>query len=325
MELKHLWNKVKRYPNVVGYSGKLQPRIREGKVIEGELCFRVYVSKKVAKSELKPMDIIPEKIEEYPVDVCEVGEIKALSAGKEGKFRPVCFGVSIGHIQITAGTNGFLFEDGKGNKYFGSNAHVFTPDPSKDPKDVMIKTILQPGPYDGGTVLDAVADYYWHKKVQPTEGGSCPLANFVVKTLNSISKALGRKSRFKVYEEVENHIDFAVAVPKVDYEVEFPDFDFSGKRFVGLGFAGSDTIGVVCKAKHILEEGYKPVGVETVEAAEGDVVEKTGRTSCHTSAKVLDSSANVNVNYGNFTAFFTDVILTEKLLEPGDSGSSVWK
>jgi len=324
MDLKKIWDKVKKYPNVVGYSQELQYRIRNGQVIN-ELCFRVYVSKKIPKNELRAVDIIPEKVEDIPIDVVEVGELKALSVDKKSKFRPVIFGISIGHIMITAGTNGFLFQDNKGNVYFGSNAHVFTPDPSLKPEDITIKDIVQPGPYDGGTLLDKVAEYYWHKKIEPIDINHCPISKFVVNTLNLISKALGRKSRFKVYQEVTNKIDFAVAVPTTSYEVKFPDMDISGKRFVGLGFAGSDISSVVCKAKNIIAEGYTPVGVEVTDVKIGDTVEKTGRTSCHTQAKVIDTIAVVTVSYGNYRAIFEDVILTSKLLEPGDSGSSIWK
>jgi len=682
MRTKELFEEIRKKANVVGYSLKPQPRIRSGKTLP-ELCFRVYVSRKLPERELRATDVIPREIDGVPVDVVEVGEIRALGYTiKEGKpektkrFRPVIFGVSIGHIQITAGTNGFLFTDKKGNQYFGSNAHVFCysedtevltkdgwksfkelsyndevatlnektgeleyqkptriisfyykgdmihykeryvdllvtpehhffllkgrrkepvhtsgedlvkklgrtpnprlyfkkdfkwngselksvvippakvsvknqygfcgerdyaknvaefpaepflrllgwyltegsisrvgpgkseymisirntdpenlkeivetvkalglkpyvdegsvrfyskqlfeyfrqfgydherfiptefknlkreqleilfeslikgdghkyrnrngyvfvssskrlaedvaeiamklgwavkfsikkgsgfnpsgtyyfvhihkprlhrvlksnlsivhyegfvydvtvpnhiimvrrngipvwcgncPDPSKEPDKILVKDIVQPGPYDGGTLADKVAEYVWHRRIVPVGGGSgCPVARVWAGIYNSLAKAFGARTRLKPVIEEPNHIDFAVASPTAEYLIKFPDFELADHRFVGLGFAGSDVTSLVCKARYIADEGYYPDGVDTVEVREGDVVMKTGRTSCFTKAKVIDTSAAIEVGYGSFTAWFEDVILTEKLLEPGDSGSSVW-
>jgi hypothetical protein len=678
MDLKKTFEKIRNKPNVIGFSSELKPRIRDGRIIEGEKCFRVYVSKKVPLNQLKAEDVIPQNVDGVSVDVVEIGELHALSVDKTKKFRPVIFGVSIGNIQITAGTNGFLFVDKNGNKYLGSNAHVFCDGaPSKEPKDIIVKDIVQPGcysedtevltregwkrfseitgeeeimtlnpktneieyqkptkvwkyyyegkmvlwegqmynllvtpehnvwcrihsrkqgkkiskkgennwglrkasdllnyeiefsktgiwkgenkeyfelpkvdgvnirqidkipidlwlkffgwwisegsldrtkaeegdylisirqynkenlkeiadiirqigwqpnvreeyggvsfyskqlyhyllqfghakdkfipkefkqlppdkirmlltalfkgdgsfvssdikenigyrekyrgafrryatkskqladdvlellikiglsgkvtydrkhdiywvgvvnrnltprttkspklvdykgfvydvtvpnhilmvrrngnpiwsgnSYDGGTIADKVADYVWHKKIIPIGGGSsCPIAKFLAGLYNAFAKIFHAKTRLVTIVQESNHIDFAVAKPTVDYEVKFPDFDFSNHKFVGLGFAGSDTTGVVCKVKYIIAEGYTPFNVEVAEVREGDVVMKTGRTSCFSKAEVIDASGNVTVNYGNFDAWFEDVIITGKLLEGGDSGSSVW-
>ena len=331
MKPGELFEEVKRKANVVGYSLKPQPRIRNGKTLP-ELCFRVYVSRKLPAKELRATDVIPREIGGVPVDVVEVGEVRALGYTiKEGKpektrrFRPVIFGVSIGHVQVTAGTNGFLFADKKGNQYFGSNAHVLTPDPSKEPDRILVKDIVQPGPYDGGTLADKVAEYVWHRRIVPVGGGSgCPVARVWAGIYNSLAKALGARTRLVPVIAEPNRVDFAVASPKTEFLIRFPDFDFTGHKFVGLGFAGSDVASLVCKAGHIADEGYYPVGAGTAEVREGDVVMKTGRTSCFTKAKVIDASAAMKVGYGSFTAWFEDVVLTEKLLEPGDSGSSVW-
>ncbi|GAH09835.1 unnamed protein product, partial [marine sediment metagenome] len=52
---------------------------------------------------------------------------------------------------------------------------------------------------------------------------------------------------------------------------------------------------------------------------------KTGRTSCHNKASVTLTSAYEIVNYGNYYVAFDDVIVTNHMLEPGDSGSAVFK
>jgi hypothetical protein len=325
-DLKKIYEKIKHKANVIGYSSKLQPRIRKGQVVLEEKCFRVYVSKKLPIEKLDVKDVIPKSIDGVNIDVVEIGELKALSVDKKQKFRPVIFGISIGHINVTAGTLGYLCVDIEENKYFMSNAHVFVDDVSKSPDQVKEKTIVQPGPYDGGTINDKVAEYVWHKQIYPANSPSgCKVAKVWAGIYNFFSKAFKRKTRLIAIVEEKNHIDFAIAKPIVDYEVKFPDFDYTNHKFVGLGFAGSDTTGVVCKAKYIIDEGYFPYNVETeLNVKEGDIVMKSGRTSCFTQAKVIDSSAVVSVSYGNFYATFEDVILTEKLLEGGDSGSSVW-
>jgi hypothetical protein len=324
IELKKLFEKVRHKPNVIGFSRKLQPRLRKGQLVPNEpYCLRIYVSKKLPLNQLRAEDVIPSSIDGIPTDVIEIGELKAL-VDKTKKFRPVIFGISIGNIQITAGTNGFLFVDKKGEKYFGSNAHVFVDNPSKEPKDVDVKDIIQPGKYDGGTIDDKVAEYVWHKRLIPSTPSTCPIAKLWAGIYNTIAKILKSKTRLIPIVEAVNRIDFAVAKPVTDYEVKFPDFDYTNHKFVGLGFAGSNLTSVVCKVKYIVEEGYKPFNVDTVEVKEGDTVCKTGRTSCFTTAKVIDSSSHVRVNYDSFEAEFDDVVLTTKLLEAGDSGSSVW-
>lgn len=61
---------------------------------------------------------------------------------------PVPIGVSTGHTSITAGTYGARVKDGSGNFFALSNNHVFANSNNASIGD----NILQPGPYDGGTV-----------------------------------------------------------------------------------------------------------------------------------------------------------------------------
>ncbi|MHA1288988.1 MAG: hypothetical protein ACTSPB_16475 [Candidatus Thorarchaeota archaeon] len=319
--------KLLKKKNVIGFEHKLQKRIRNGEEVD-ELCFVVYVTRKVSPFQLKYEDLIPAYLDDVPVDVIEIGKIEALlprkkkTVNKRGTFRPLVAGISIGHTQITAGTLGWFVEGPIGEVFLASNAHVFTPDPSMPPARFTERRILQPGDHDGGT--ETVALYTWHEQIEPIN--TCKFAQKVVDSLNWLSKAFGRKSRFELQQPV-NHIDFAVAVPIVAYKTKFVDTDELPDPFVGFGFAGSNVTGVVCKIQHIIAQGFKPVGVDICNdlVSRVDIVRKTGRTSCLSSAKVIGTSATVRVSYGNFEALFTDVILTEKLLEPGDSGSAVWK
>ncbi|MEM0340690.1 MAG: hypothetical protein QXN05_05635 [Acidilobaceae archaeon] len=322
LDLEKLWRVLSRYPNVVGLSNKLMPRIREGKEIPEELCLRVYVTKKVPLAVLKPNEVIPREVEGIPVDVVEIGELKALT-DKRSKFRPLMAGISIGSVEVTAGTLGWFFR--KGDKtLLGSNAHVFVGDPRLDPEKVEIKDIIQPGRADGGTIEDRVAIYLWHEPiVEWHKESECPIAKLIVEAYNFAAKLLEARTRLRAVVEAVNFVDFAVAEPLVDLDIKAVDLEVTGK-LVGLGFAGSDKASLVCKASRIAQLGFEPENAVPVEIGEGDRVVKTGRTSCTTRGTVLDSSATLLVSYGGWKALFADVVLTTKILEPGDSGSSVW-
>ena len=315
-----------RKRNVVGVSKRRKPKIVNGKETE-ELSIRVYVSEKLPIESLHPKDVIPPEINGIKTDVVKKGELKALYVDPTKKFRPVKFGVSIGNFAITAGTNGWLFEK-DGNLYFGSNAHVFTPDASMMVDEVLNSEtrIVQPGKYDGGTPSDVVARYAWHEQVKPYISQSgCPIGRAITKTFNWVSEKLGRKTRLYAYTMEKNHIDFAVATPLEGYETEIINMDKQPDKFVGLLFAGSDEVTVVCKGKYIEEKGFTPFNAKTVEVSEGDMLCKSGRTTRYTYFKVEDDSAMVQVNYINFIAVFDDVLICgPNGSKGGDSGSSVW-
>ena len=83
-------------------------KIVEGKPT-GELSIICSVGKKLPLSEIKKKDLVPAQVDLNPwykkyqgvkTDVIEVGEIKALHTEKH---RPAIGGISIGHVDITAG------------------------------------------------------------------------------------------------------------------------------------------------------------------------------------------------------------------------------
>ena len=77
----------------------------------------------------------------------------------------------------------------------------------------------------------------------------------------------------------------------------------------------------------IRNDADTPVDVDVVEVEVGDILHKVGRTTGYTTGRVIDDSAYVWVSYGGYgnNRPFDDIIMTEKMLEGGDSGSSVWK
>jgi len=318
--MNEMWNQIKYKANVIGYSKKLRPRIKNGKITE-ELCFRVYVTKKMPSSALKLGDIVPSEIAGTTTDVVEIGEMRAMEHTE--KVRPLVAGISIGNWGITAGTLGWFFEK-DGEIALGSNAHVFAEDATKEGSGE--KRVVQPGRYDGGTLEDEVGEYLWHQQLY---GGTseCALAVGVTNFLNGISSLFARRSRFRALAEDVNYIDFAVARPGVEYQLSLykaPD-GAEPRFFKGLGFAGSDLASYVCKAKHIVNTGWKPVDVEWREPAISETLWKIGRTSEYTEATITDDSVHGTVDYGNYNYIeFDDLILTTKLLDPGDSGSATW-
>jgi len=323
MPFKEIWEKIKDKKNVVGYSKKLRKRIKDGREVEEEVI-RIYVSKKVDPARLDLKNLIPKEIEGVPTDVIEIGEIKALNLhplAHVTRVRPLVAGVSIGNWTITAGTLGWFFKDGRGREMLGSNAHVFAEDPLKPSSSE--KRIVQPGRYDQGNVPeDIVGTYYWH---QPLSGSECALSNAITGLLNGVSALLGRKTRFELTLAEMAKIDFAVAEPTTDYELKLYTADeFEG--FIGLGFAGSSQASFFCKAQHIRDVGWTPIGKTIMPVTVGETIHKIGRTTEYTSGQVVDDSAYGRVSYGGLNYVeFDDVILTTAMLEGGDSGDSAWK
>jgi len=340
--IKRIEENIMSKANVIGYSKKLRKKIKNGQEID-EWAIVIYVSQKLPKELLHPKDIIPESVLDIKTDVIEIGEVKALEDNfYQKKWRPIILGISIGNAKITAGTLGVIYL--KNNEfYLGSNAHVFTPDASKYPNEIYERRITQPGIYDIQRLYPnddwkkyIIAEYVWHQRITPLNIESeCPLSQFTVKILNGISYLFKRQTRFKaIIPRTVNNIDFAVAKPIETWNIEYllhngtKTFHESDYGYIGHVFAGSDKISAVVKGKYIRNLGFIPIGYQAnyrlVTPKEGMIIEKIGRTTGYTNAKIIDDSAVLKVNYGKFTALFEDIILTEKFVEGGDSGSGVF-
>ena len=140
---------ILRYPNVIGYSNTLKPKIKAGKVIPEKQCIRIYVIKKVPKEQLKPDEVIPEEIDGICTDVVEIGRIKAHQQAYDpkGRFRPAPAGVSTSRAdEIAAGTVGWYFIAEDGMLLVASNNHVWAKENTGKRGD----PLTQPGLYDGG-------------------------------------------------------------------------------------------------------------------------------------------------------------------------------
>lgn len=326
---KEIWDTVKHLQNVTGYSGKIRNRVKDGKTTEEEV-FRVYVSRKPALRELALTQIIPSEIDGIPTDVWNIGEmvipplmgISILEYTQ--RERPLQAGISLGNESISAGTLGWFFEK-NGDIAIGSNAHIIAENPLENGS--WEKDILQPGSHDGGKApKDIVAKYRWHQQLYGGIG-TCPVGQLYAGLGNALSLLTMRRTRFKMFTEGENKIDFAVTNdPLVDYELKIYGAK-SWEGFVGLGFAGSGQASFFCKARNILSQtGWKPVDVDIEDVDIGDTLHKVGRTTEYTKGMVQDDCAHGTVNYGGYNYIeFDDLIMTDAMLEGGDSGSSIWK
>lgn len=162
------------------------------KIVEGrqteELCVRLYVVQKLAKSLLPENAILPSAIEGIPTDVIEsppafflpsVAHSASAAAAapctnvRRTRQRPVMAGISSAHFNVTAGTiTCFCRSTSEGDDpdtvYVLSNNHVFA-----DVNKAQIgDDLFQHSPNDGGTTADRFA--VLHRFVPIQLGGHQP-------------------------------------------------------------------------------------------------------------------------------------------------------
>jgi len=149
-------------------------------------------------------------------------------------------------------------------------------------------SILQPGLIDGGIEpRDIVAKYHSHVQVKTMGESDCPVSRFIVNSLNWLSEALGRQTRFEAVTKPANKVDIALATlsKMVEYNPvvmgnDGKPFQTSGK-LAGFLFAGSGDYYVVSKIRNVLS--YYPelelINASPVDVKPGDKVIKCGRTT----------------------------------------------
>ncbi len=273
--------------NVVGCG--IGYKVREG-VQTDELSLVVSVTHKVHPSALAAEDLIPAQVEGVPTDVVELGVLRAFGSPRD-RWRPVVpAGVSIGHIHITAGTFGCLVRRGN-DLFILSNNHVLADVNKGKPGD----PILQPGPADGGTGIDAVAAL---EEFIPLDFGTaepeCRIATLLAAGLNTLAELTGSRHRLEPVRQTPgvNRVDAALARP-LSADMVSPD---------------------------ILSIGV-PTGVG--EATLGTQVQKSGRTTGHTTGTITQIDATVRIDYYGPSALFERQLIASPMSQPGDSGSAV--
>lgn len=252
----------------------------------------VMVRKKVPLSELRQQDVVPSEVDRISTDVKAVGEIRALNQAPTDKWRPAPGGVSIGHYAITAGTLGAVVKDTSTDEnLILSNNHVLANSNDGEIGDA----ILQPGPYDGGTLPeDVIAHLLRFVPIRyALDLPDCPISTSVARIANFFAQALGSKHRLiAMRQQLEaNQVDAALARPV--------EPDMVSDEILSIG---------------------RITG--TREAELGLAVRKSGRTTGYTTGTIELLDATVNVNYGaGRTAVFEGQIVTSAMSQGGDSGS----
>ena len=254
----------------------------------GELAIIGSVEKKLPKSKLAEKDLIPETVSGIPTDIIETGIIKALHTNRH---RPAPGGVSIGHVNITAGTLGCIVKKGD-IRYILSNNHVLACSNDAERGDA----IIQPGTHDKGIYPDDhIAELFDFVPINFTGIPSgCPVSGAFIAVINGILHLIRSKTRLQsVIQAEENLVDAAIARPLKNEDVSDEIME----------------IGTV--------EGMKS-------AILGMKIQKSGRTTGLTTGEVTQVDVTVNVQYGEGKlASFSDQIMSGKMCEGGDSGSAV--
>ncbi len=257
----------------------------------GDLCIICSVETKVATATLSERDLIPPFLGDIPTDVNPSGIIHPLSTPRE-RFRPAPGGVSIGHINITAGTLGCLVK--KGEKLFIlSNNHVLANSNKSSRGDI----IVQPAPEDGGISpgdqLARLSDYVPIRFEEDTE------RYFITRALTGIYNFLARVtgSGMRLYSRdtraMTNLVDCAIAEP----------------------FSEGDVVNEILGAGAI---------TGTAEGILDMRVKKSGRTTGLTEGTIEQTDVTVKVNFGaGKTALFSDQLIAGSMSQGGDSGSVI--
>ncbi|WP_050778036.1 hypothetical protein [Micromonospora sp. ATCC 39149] len=260
----------------------------------------VYVVRKVPAGFLPQSRLLPRRLavggDSVEVDVVETGPFFAQAF--TSRERPVPVGVSVGHVDVTAGTLGSLVTDNTDGAWcLLSNNHVLANVDAGRVGDA----IVQPGPYDGG--------------VAPAD-------------------TIGTLRRFVPLEAAGNTVDGAIAqVLSRDDVVDRVKADLvpvatAEHPAVGLLFAGSCNRTLLNPIDEVLRrlDVTLPGGPGVTAGVDlGSHVEKVGRTTEYTTATVLEIDVTVRVDYGpgHGVLGFDGQIATAYLSEGGDSGSLV--
>lgn len=285
--LQAVRNELLARPNVVatGVGYKISEGVRTGEI--GIVCS---VTHKVPVAELSAQDLVPETIGGIRTDVVATGAFRTLAERTE-RYRPAPGGASIGHRDITAGTLGcIVYRDGE--RYILSNNHVL----ANENRAALGDPILQPGPYDGGTLPDdaiaVLAEFITVRMAEEASG--CVFAKGSAAALNWLAKLVGSQARLRAVStaQTDNLVDCALAKPL--------DASYVTGDILDLG-------------------GIKGVG----QAKLGDAVIKSGRTTGLTRGEITQVDVTADVAFGTTVARFTDQLMAGPMSQGGDSGSAV--
>jgi hypothetical protein len=287
----------KKHPEVtsVGLGYKYVGGIRTNR-----LAIVIGVAKKRSALELKTTEFLPGEVDGILTDVRQfnfrariLGDIPISYRGLTPlefteKRRPCPAGFSVGHKDITAGTFGVpIVRNGKLGAL--SNAHVL----ANSNDGAIGDDIYQPGPHDGGTIVDRWARLDATVAINPGGGQGCTLGGIPWPPWGK------KKARERLEQPDPNRVDCAFAEALKPEYIEKLIYRVGPVR----GFINPQL---------------------------GWHVRKVGRTSEVTHALVDQLQVSSVVDYGSFYANFTNQALFSGLngangafSAPGDSGSGI--
>ncbi|MBN1120959.1 MAG: hypothetical protein JXJ17_07770 [Anaerolineae bacterium] len=260
----------------------------------------VSVTKKESPENLPADDLIPDQVDSVLTDVIETGEIVAYSLDRQARQRPVRPGISVGHQSGSTGTFGCVVRRDDA-LFVLSNNHVLAYENQAEKGDF----ILQPGPADGGSLLDKIgvlSDFvalrFLESSTDSEAEGQSTEPSGCATLLSNLLSALSDLGQTKTADEVPlgpqlNYVDVAMA--RID-----------------------DSVSV---DPRIVDVGGAPLGITEPEL--NMKVIKSGRTTGLTKAIILQIDVVVDVKYGSRKARFVNQIMTSPFSQPGDSGSLV--
>lgn len=263
----------------------------------------VSVTQKEPRTALSESDLIPSIIDSIPTDVVVTGRITALGLDRQQTVRPIRPGASIGHRDTTAGTLGAIVRR-ESQRYLLGNNHVFAMLNAAQIGD----PILQPGPFDGGTLSDTVAKLAGFELIRFI-GDVKPTSNVITSPTPQpqgcaalIASLFNRQPTVPPISPPtapanptipENRVDAAIAIPNE-------------------GIATNSAI---------LDLNYPPAGI--ADPRLGMSVVKSGRTTGLTSGIITQVDVTVDVEYGGQRARFVNQMVITPFSQRGDSGALV--
>jgi len=257
-----------------------------------ELCIVCSVETKLPLNELGAADRLPQQIGGFRLDVVETGRLQAFGEPQKQRMRPVQPGLSIGHTGVTAGTFGCVVER-NGERLMLSNNHVLA-----NCNDARLgDRVLQPGRYDGGKAdKDVVARLVEFVPIVFDEDPNAPTqrsraipqgcGSAVVRNKN------GRTPPDSVNKRGRNRVDCALAKPDAAHLLSTDILGIGAPRGVAVG-------------------------------ALGMAVQKSGRTTGHTTGQIEQIDVTSRIDYDKRMATFTGQLMASAVSAAGDSGSAV--
>jgi len=289
--LRHVCNDFLKKQNVVavGIGYKISGGIKSTR-----LSIICSVEQKLSRAQLYREDLIPQHVNGVVTDVVETGRMRALAIHRQ-RHRPAPGGVSIAHRDVTAGTLGCVVKK-NGQHMILSNNHVLANSNAAQVGDA----ILQPGSFDGGTFPgDHIANLFEFIPINLSGGSglpsNCSIARRFVSMLNIFAAISGSRTRLQAVsiQTADNLVDAAIAKPLADNDIS--------TNILDIGDIGGMRQGLL-----------------------GMAIQKSGRTTEHTTGLIDQVDVTVDVQYGGGqVGRFTDQILAGPMSQGGDSGSVV--